>query len=347
MSKLEKNKKQKAKGKKIEENKVTSPKEKNEKKEKNEVSKKSSKIVKPEPSEKKVEAEKIEKRNDTKKEKKSPLRTFLKTLLIFMIVLFSSLYYMRFIETKLLFVKEVKIESPLIPESLSGLKVVQFSDLHYGVTTDEKDLARLVKKIQLVKPDILVFTGDLLDDGQTYQEEDYQAITTALSKMDVPISKYYVKGNHDYSNGMIEAIFDTAGFTSLNNKSDIVYGSRNETIQIVGLGSFLKNDFQQEAAFENVQDGIYTIAIFHEPDNMMELESRNIQLALAGHSHNNQNGIPYLKDLFTKEGARTFYNNHYQVNGTELYVNSGIGTGHNKLRMLAPPMINLYRLVKS
>lgn len=287
-----------------------------------------------------------DKKQVQKSSNQSPVKTFLKIFSILFILLFVVLYYMRFIETKMLFVKEVTLESSLIPESLSGLKVVQFSDLHYGITTGEKELDKLVQKIQLIRPDILVFTGDLLDSSKSYQEDDYNVLIEALSNMEVPISKYYIKGNQDYFNEKIDQIFERAGFVSLNNQSDMVYGNNTEKIQLVGMGSFLKNDFQMEEAFKNTEDGLYTIALFHEPDNIMELKNKNIQLALAGHSHNNQNGIPYLRDLFTKEGARTYYDNHYQIQNTEFFINSGIGTGHHKLRIFAPPTINLYRLVR-
>jgi len=281
-----------------------------------------------------------------KDEKKEHTKKIIKTITIIMVLLMSLLYYMRFIEPSELFIKEVKISDKQIPESLNGLKIVHFSDLHYKMTTNEKELKHLVKKINELKPDILVFTGDLLDSIVTYEDNDYKVLAHYLDEIRVTNSKYYVKGNHDYFTEQVDSILQNANFISLNNKSDVIYGENQEHIQLVGLGSFIQNDFKMTEAFQNVNsDGSYTIALFHEPDNIMELNGKNVQLALAGHSHNTQINIPLLSSLYTPEGAKTYYHNDYEVGNTKLYVNAGIGTSIYKLRLFAPPTVNLYRLV--
>ena len=154
----------------------------------------------------------------------------------------------------------------------------------------------------------------------------------------VSMTKYYIKGNHDYYFEEIENIFYKSGFETLNNTEDIIYKNDNEFIKIKGYGSSIKNDFNYS---ENNNDD-YTISVIHEPDNASLINDSN--LILAGHSHNLQINIPYLKTLFKVNGCMKYYNNYYDLGNTKLYINSGIGTSKSRLRLFNPPTINFYRL---
>lgn len=292
---------------------------------------------------KKIQKE-IEK-EENKKRVESTIKKIIKIFLVLLIVVFVVFYYMRFIETKMLFVKEVKVESTKIGENLSGLKIVHFSDLHYKMSTEKTDMKNIVAKINELRADIIIFTGDLLDSNVTYTKKDLETLENYLKDMHATNKKYYIKGNHDYDFDEIEQIFYNADFQSLNNRDDYIYTKNNEKIYINGTGSILNDDFDMETAFLNQEANIFTITLLHEPDNIMKLKEKEIDLALAGHSHNNQINIPLISSLFVVDGARTYYNNYYQVNNTHLYINQGIGTSMYKLRLFAPPTINFYRIV--
>lgn len=292
---------------------------------------------------KKIEKEKHKKENLEKKKR------IVKILILVFIILSFLLYYMRFIEPKILVVKETKIENEKLPESFNGLKLVHFSDLHYKVTTEENELRNLIEKINRLKPDIVVFTGDLLDSNVTYTKEDYENLESELTKLNANIEKYYVLGEEDYKEKeQVKLIFKDANFIYLDNKSDIIYGSNNEKIQIVGLGSKEENDFQKEEALENLEQNLYTITIFHEPDRIDEVKNQNIDLVLAGHSHHNQINLPIISSLLTKDNAKTYKNSYYKINNIDFYINQGIGTDYNaKLRFMTFPTISFYRIVNN
>ena len=281
-------------------------------------------------------------KNEDKKNRKF---TLLKIILLIIIFGFSLLYYMRFIETNRLSVKEVKIESIKIPESLSGLKVAHISDLYYRSTIDKNYLKKLTKEINRLKPDVLVFTGDLLSDEIEYSKENYKDLIYYFKKMDVN-NKYYVKGDNDYKNNDIPNILESSGFISINNKEDYIYGDDNLKIVIHGLGSFIQHDFKPSDAFITNDATLFNIALLHEPDNILELKDRNVDLVLAGHSLNNRINLPIIKDVFSADGAIDYYDSYYNVNHTHLYVNAGLGTNENRLRLFTPPTINFYRLVR-
>jgi len=269
-------------------------------------------------------------------------KKFFKIGLIFLIIFVFWFYYMRFIETGMLFVEEVKIESSRVPASLSGLKVVQFSDLHYLTTFDHAYLDKLVSKINLTKPDIVVFTGDLLDSGISYRDEDYEDLINVLTKIECEISKYYVKGEEDYKVEKADYILSSAGFINLTNESDVITSSSFEKIEIHGFGTLSDEDFIDYSANSNT----YSIALFHEADMILKLKDSYFDLALAGHSHGNQIHLGFMNQIFSKENAKEYVNGLYKLDSTTLFVNSGIGTSKSmKLRFLTPPSISLFRIV--
>ena len=92
--------------------------------------------------------------------KKHPI---IKFLIIFTLVIIALLLYSRFCATKGLVTKEYKITNSNIQDNFHGFKIAHISDIHYGRTTDKNDLEKIVNEINLLKPDIVVLTGDLID----------------------------------------------------------------------------------------------------------------------------------------------------------------------------------------
>ena len=137
----------------------------------------------------------------------------LKWKIIFSILSFllAIIICMRFIGTKGLMVREYLIKDN-IPSSMYGLKVVHFTDLHYGMCVDDDKLEKLVEKINKTKPDIVFFTGDLVDRNTTLNEELEKIIVSNLSKIKSTYGNYYVRGNHDKVNNSYDVIMNKANF---------------------------------------------------------------------------------------------------------------------------------------
>ena len=93
-------------------------------------------------------------------------------ILIIIIISVSIIFYSHYIGTKGLIIKEFKITNDKLPDNFHGLKIVHFSDIYYGSTVKEKEISNLVKKINELKPDIIVFTGDLLNNNINLKEKD-------------------------------------------------------------------------------------------------------------------------------------------------------------------------------
>ena len=72
----------------------------------------------------------------------------------------------------------------------------------------------------------------------------------------------------------------------------------------------------------------------------------NVNLVLAGHSHNGQVNIPFIKNFFLPYGSKKYYDNYYMVDDTSMYISSGIGESRVNLRLFNRPSINFYRINK-
>ena len=111
-----------------------------------------------------------------KKNEKIKGHGFSKLILILIIIFAGTYYYARYIETRGLIVREYSVINEKIPESFHGFKIVQFSDTHYGMTTFSDELKNMVNKINTLKPDIVVFTGDLIDYHYDLKDEDVEIV---------------------------------------------------------------------------------------------------------------------------------------------------------------------------
>lgn len=280
-----------------------------------------------------------------KENKKSKSKKIIKILFFIIFILIIILLYSRFIGTKGLKVKEYKIVNENFTDNFYGLKIIHITDLHYGNTTNNSDLKKIVDKVNLIKPDIIVFTGDLLD--KDLNNEELEEFKDILNNMKSNIKKYAVNGNHDEN---FSEILKETGFTDLNNNYDSLYNSNNSVILFSGINTnddindAIKNINNFLSDEQNTNKIIYKIMLMHEPDKILDFDYNNYDLILAGHSHNGQITIPFIGSLYKPNGSKKYYKEYYELEDTKLYISGGIGTSTLKFRLFNKPSINLYRL---
>lgn len=280
------------------------------------------------------------------------MKKFIKFLLILILIIILIFIYARYVGTKGLITKEYKIETTDIPNSFDGLKVVHFSDLHYLRVTNSNTLKKVVDEINLINPDIVFFTGDLIDKDFNLNEREEKELTELLDNIKSKYGKYSIIGNHDYTKDeeLLKKIYTNSNFTLLQNSYDIIYSNNNEKLFIGGTDtySFDKADINKTMEYFNTNEDInYKIILTHEPDySDTIITNYNIDLILSGHSHNGQINIPFIKKLFLPYGSKKYYENHYNINNTNLYISSGIGESRINIRLFNKPSINFYRINK-
>ena len=278
------------------------------------------------------------------------MKKIVRFFLIIFLLITITIIYARYGGTSGLITKEYKIESSLIGEDFDGLKVVHFSDLHYLRVTNYDKLKEIVDEINLIKPDIVFFTGDLIDKDFTLTDKDKDDLINGLSSIKAKYGKYAVLGNHDYVKNIeiFKDIYSNSNFNLLQNSYDIIYSSNNDKLFIGGIDNYSYNEADINKVMEYFNDNSdisYKIILVHEPDYIDNiLTSYNVNLVLAGHSHNGQINIPYIKNFFLPYGSRKYYENYYKVNDTDLYISSGIGESSVNFRLFNKPSINFYRI---
>lgn len=244
-----------------------------------------------------------------------------------------------------------------IPESFDGYNIVHISDIHLdGWKGHEKDLQKIVDKVNALSPDLICFTGDLVSLSPN-ETADFVSILKQLKAKDGVVS---VLGNHDYipysrkkasdREKDIEEIIrfekETLGWTLLLNEN-ITINHSNDSIAILGCEN------QSVGAHPVIQrgdlcrtmehtDNMFRILLTHDPSQWRKevVGKTTIPLTLSGHTHAMQFRIfGYTPSSFAYPECDGLYAEGKQ----SLYVNIGLG-GTMPMRIGATPEITLITL---
>lgn len=268
---------------------------------------------------------------------KTKLKMKWKIIFIISILFISCLIHSIFIGSRGFNINEYKVVNKALDNSFYGLKIVHFSDLYYGKIIKEKELKKIIDSINLTKPDIVMFSGDLVDKDTTYTADMEEILNKYLLKIKSTYGNYYVNGDNDKS---INKLMDDSNFISLNNTCEIITNKENKYIYICGLDTKL-NDLEFLKDLKNN----YKLLIMHYPDYYNKVKEYNFNLILSGHSYNGQFKLPFINGIIKRKNAKIYYNEYYKINNTDLYISNGLSTDNVNIRTFNKPSFNLYRLI--
>ncbi len=253
-------------------------------------------------------------------------------------------------------VVEASIYSKDIPEAFHGYRIVQIADIHVGSWMgNTKPLQKAVWMINDLKPDLIVFTGDLVNNLATELDE----FIPVLSQLKAKHGVYSVLGNHDYSTYIRWNTLEeqAKNFTSLKDKqvqmgwkmlnnSHIKLYQGTDSIALIGVENSGRPPFPDYARLTEAMtgtEGMFQILLSHDPSHWQRevLPSTDIQLTLSGHTHDMQTRI------FGFSPSALVYPEHsglYQEGNQMLYVNTGLGHLMYPMRLGAWPEITLLTL---
>lgn len=259
------------------------------------------------------------------------------SIVLFLIILGACTYlYSRYVEPQQLVNRKVNVGSNVAMMGGKELRIVQFSDTHIGTYYSERKLSEVVTLINAQNPDIVVFTGDLFDTFHLYNG-DTSDVISVLSKINAPIGKFAVFGNHDYGGGAVriyEQLMTECGFTVLKNEI-VTIGN----ISIGGMDDWLMGD-PDYSLTQQFADDTYNLLLSHAPDAIDKINLDNVSLALSGHTHGGQVYVPFATQLWLPIGGQNYRKGIYDLTGsTMLNVTSGIGTTKLPFRLFNPPEI--------
>jgi len=225
-------------------------------------------------------------------------------------------------------------------EKLSNaeFKIVQISDLHCD--KKQRNEQKLVKLINHIEPDIIVFTGDSINSLDALPLFK-KTLTTVKAKMD----KLAVRGNIDIWYWSNLHLFEGTGFKVLDENS-ISFEKHGEKITISGLQC--ENESNLNKTLNDVSGEHFSIFLYHYPGLIESLENLNVDLYLCGHTHGGQIALPFYGALVTfARFGKKYEAGMYHVDDIDLYVNRGVGMDDGlapRVRFLVRPEIALFNI---
>lgn len=284
--------------------------------------------------------------------KKMNRRSFMKKMLAsFLSIVGISVggyYYANKIEPNLLEINKVNIKHTKIPKEFEGFKIVQFSDTHLGFQYDLTQLQKVVNRINSLKPDLILFTGDLMDAPNQYGNP--ASIIPLLKQLEAPFGKFAVYGNHDhggYGSNIYKEIMNKSEFTILLNDAQKIQTLNKSSIYIVGIDDAMLGKPDIKTALQNIPENTYTILLSHAPDLADQAHPFGVNLQISGHSHGGQIKIPFFGALVTPPYGEKYKEGYYTIgqdNPLTLYVNRGLGTTRLPFRFMSKPEITVFSL---
>ncbi|WAA11282.1 metallophosphoesterase [Fervidibacillus albus] len=282
--------------------------------------------------------------------KKISRRRFLKksalsiaTLLIGSI---STHIYMNRIEPNWIETVRIDLTHPFIPDSFHGLKIIQFSDTHLGFHFDVQQLEKVVKIISNENPDLIVFSGDLVDNLLSFFQWD--ETIRLLHQLNAPMGKFAVYGNHDHGgwgSNKYKQLMESSGFAILQNEAVSIKNDTGDQFTLAGVDDAMLGKPDFEKTFIDLPKDTFTLLISHAPDLADEAANFPVHFQLSGHSHGGQVQFPFIGPLITPPYGNKYVEGLYTVTENfSVYVNRGLGTTRLPYRLFSRPEITAFTL---
>ncbi|MGM0680468.1 MAG: metallophosphoesterase [Pseudomonadota bacterium] len=233
-------------------------------------------------------------------------------------------------------VERVYLKTTKLPPGVEQLRIAQVSDIHLGLLHREETLAPIISQLQELQPDLVVATGDIVD-AQINQPDGMIELWQLLQP---PLGKFAVTGNHEFYAGLGQALqfLERSGFTVLRGKGATVA----ETITLVGIDDPTGESQNEANLLTRHHSAFFTLLLKHRP-RVNEKSAGLFDLQLSGHAHRGQifpfNYVTALQ--YPKQDGL------YSLPGDgQLYTSRGTGTWGPPMRVLSPPEITLFEIVR-
>lgn len=252
-------------------------------------------------------------------------------ILIFLFIIFF-IFYIKPVNYK----TNIKVNTYNINSKTpkQNIKIVTFSDLNIGFDYQVADLTNLVAKINEVKPDIVVFNGDLF--YQDASEQDISEVTKQLKKIKAIYGKFANLGEKD--DKKVSNLLTNAEFEVIQNKNRVIYRDDNK-INLV----FIENN-NYDKILSKLKDDEFNFVVLHNPSLIDKLLNYKIDVILAGHTLGGEYNIPIYGSLYPDLKENENYRGSWKDGDTLIVISNGIGNKHNKFRLLAPSSIEEFNI---
>ncbi|WP_180960472.1 metallophosphoesterase [Neobacillus cucumis] len=242
-------------------------------------------------------------------------------------------------------IKEIPLKVKRLPKSFIGWKIVHFSDVHLGFHYGVEEFQTVVHSINNINPDIIFFTGDLIELGNRNPEN----IIPLLKEIKTPPGgKWAVIGNHDYYlKEQVIKVLQKSNFMTLDNTHHFIE-NQDQKIYIAGIDDVMYGSPKIDKAIAGLSESDCVFLLSHEPDIADESSKYPISAQFSGHSHGGQVRLPFWGPIINQRLATKYMDGYYEVgvNKLPLYVNRGIGTTNLPIRLFCRPEITVFYLAQ-
>lgn len=240
-----------------------------------------------------------------------------------------------------------------LPKAFEGFRIAQLSDIHIGPFMPAEEIRKYVAIANQLKPDLIVLTGDFV----TWDARTQRPVVEALSGVRAPFGVYGCLGNHDAWAGVEDSItqlFRNTGVRILRHERATI-AHNGEALHLIGVDFQSRRPIGPTEATRRILHGVdelmvsggVNILLSHNPDTFDRAAELGLDLSLAGHTHGGQVAIEFISPQLAPSRIVTPYvSGWFQKNGSQLYVNRGIGTFGVPIRLGAPPEITVYELIQ-
>ena len=260
-------------------------------------------------------------------------------------------------------VRKIQLAFNNLPQSFKGLRIVHISDIHSGSFTNKKAVEKGVELILKQNPDIICFTGDLVND----RSNEMEMFMDVFGRLKAPLGVYSIFGNHDYGDYVIwdnpdikrtnlenlKAVHASLGWRLLMNEHVVIERGEDQ-IAMLGIENWsAKRNFARYGRMADAYAGTekypFKILLSHDPshwDAEVTMIYKDVDLMLAGHTHGMQFGVEVPG--FKWSPVQYVYNKWaglYEEGDQKLYVNRGFGFIGYPGRVGILPEITLIQLV--
>ncbi|MBK5242813.1 metallophosphoesterase [Clostridium sp.] len=268
-----------------------------------------------------------------------------------LIIMALFLYY----QNNSIGVTSIELELDSLPQSFDGFKIVQLSDLHSKMFGENQH--ELVSRVKEARPDIIFFTGDLVD-SKHYEEQPGLELMEQIVKT-APV--YYVTGNHEFWSGRFSSLekkLQELGVKILRNTRESVE-KNGEKIDVIGVddpaanssqqnnddGEFISNEIQKSLNGNEKQK--FTILLSHRPELLSTYADFNLDLIFSGHAHGGQVRLPFIGGVIApNQGIVPKYTaGKYHLKNSVMIVSRGLGNSIIPQRIFNRPEVVVVKLV--
>jgi len=252
-------------------------------------------------------------------------------------------FYSTVVEPEWLQVERIRLPLNNLHPELNGFTIAHFSDIHFGPYMRGPDAQQIVDRVNRLRPNLIVFTGDFVTE---LAHGEAELITDMFRRLKAAQGVYAILGNHDHwtEAEVVDQAVRAAGVTLLRNENRLIeFGGTG--FWLAGVDDVWEEKHDLGAALLGVGDDLPVILLAHEPDYADEVErTGRVDLQLSGHSHGGQVRLPYYGALALPYLAHKYPIGLYQLGSTTLYTNRGVGLLAPPVRFNCRPEITLFEL---